>query len=372
MRRTELAAQVAALYEDAERCAAAAGLRYVTPDDPGIRRVRCGRGFSYRDARGRVVSGAVRTSIEALAIPPAWVGVWICAEPDGHLRAVGEDERGRKQYLYDERWRAFRDELNFHRLVGFGARLPGVRGEVQRQLRRRTVDRDLVLAAMIRILDRTGMRVGNEEYAEENDSYGLTTLGRRHVEVYGGSVRFCFPAKSGRRAEIRLADPAVARVVARLAETRTRRLFAPGRAPIDADELNGRLTEMAGSRVTAKDFRTWHGTRIAFASLRARIGETPSEQQVLDAVDAAAELLGNTRTVARAHYVHPHLLRVYADGELSDVVRSTRPARRPELDADERRLLPVLQALLARAIEPDATAGSDAAMAPGAAAVSAA
>jgi DNA topoisomerase I len=344
--------QIVELYEDAQRCAGAAGLRYVTTDEPGLRRIKRGRGFSYVDADGRAVAAEVRVRIQALAIPPAWTDVWICAFDDGHLLAIGNDDRGRRQYLYHDDWRAFRDLLNFYRLVDFGPRLPAIRDHVARQLRRRTVDRDHVLAAMLRIVDTCGLRVGSEEYAEENASYGLSTLTKKHVSVAGGTVHFNFPAKSGKQAQVALADRAVARVVGRLLEQPGRRLFTADGAPVTAEDLNRRLGELAGARVTAKDFRTWHGTRVAFASLRAELPLSPDagtrEQRVLNAVDAAAEFLNNTRAIARGHYVHPHVVEAYLDGSFPELLALRRPPRTPGLDRDERTLLGFLSTLLAK------------------------
>ena len=339
--------RVAELHEDAERCAEVARLRYVSPSEPGIRRQRCGRGFSYRTPAGRAVGAEVRRWIEGLAIPPAWRDVWICTDPDGHLLAVGLDDRGRTQYLYHERWRDLRDQLNFYRLSGVGRQLPVVRADVAIQLRRRTLDRDRVLAAMLRIIDRCGLRIGNEVYAEENDSFGLSTLGRRHVRVRGEVVEFDFPAKSGRRASARLADPAVARVVAALVERRGRRVFAVDGVPLSAEDVNERLAVLTGGSVTAKDFRTWRGTLVAFEVLRARRGDRPDrERDVLDAIDAAADALGNTRAVARAHYVHPQLVESYLAGRLDEELAACRPSRRAGLSVGERRLLPLLDARL--------------------------
>jgi DNA topoisomerase-1 len=341
--------QIVELYEDAQRCAAAAGLRYVSAGDPGIRRVKRGRGFSYVDVDGKVVAAEAKVRLTALAIPPAWTEVWICAFEDGHLLAIGNDERGRRQYLYHDHWRTFRDLLNFYRLVDFGPRLPKIRAEVATQLRRRTLDRDQVLAAMIRIVDVCGLRVGSEEYAEENSSYGLSTLTKKHVRVSGGVVDFNFPAKSGKQAQVTLHDRAVARVIGALLEQRGRRLFTVDGTPISADELNQRLGELAGARVTAKDFRTWHGTRVAFASLRKHLPpDDTREQRVLNAIDAASEFLNNTRTIARAHYVHPHVVEAYLDGSFTELMALRRPPRTPGLDADERALVGFLGTLLAR------------------------
>jgi DNA topoisomerase-1 len=341
--------QIVELYEDAERCAAAAGLRYVSTDEPGIRRVRRGRGFTYLNAEGQAVAAEVRVRLIAMAIPPAWTDVWICADEDGHLLAIGNDERGRRQYLYHDDWRAFRDLLNFYRLVDVGPRLPRVRAHVAQQLRRRTVDRDQVLAAMLRIVDVCGLRVGSEEYAEENDSYGLSTLSKKHVAIAGAAVQFSFPAKSGKQARVTLADRAVARVIGTLLGQRGRRLFTVNGSPITADELNRRLGELAKARVTAKDFRTWHGTRVAFASLCTHLPpDDTREQRVLNAIDAAADFLNNTRAIARGHYVHPHVVGAYLDGTFPEIMALRRPPRAPGLDADERALVAFLGSLLAR------------------------
>lgn len=344
--------EIVQLYDDAERCAAAAGLRYVTPDEPGIRRLRRGRGFTYLDAQDRPVAAEVRVRLQALAIPPAWTDVWICPSEQGHLRAIGTDDRGRRQYLYHADWRAFRDLLNFYRLVDVGPRLPRIRAHVATQLRRRTPDRDQILAAMLRIVDACGLRVGSEEYTEENASYGLSTLTKKHVRVSGGTVFFDFPAKSGKQAHVALHDRAVARVVAALLDQKGRRLFTVGRSPITADELNERLGDLAGARITAKDFRTWHGTRVAFSSMRKHLpppeDQSVREQRVLNAIDAAADFLRNTRAVARSHYVHPHVVAAYLDGSFAEVLALRRPPRTPGLDSDERALLGFLDTLLAR------------------------
>lgn len=341
---------IAALYDDPEECARVARLRYVRPDEPGLTRLRRGRGFTYRDARGGTVADSVRQRIAELAIPPAWRNVWICEAENAHLLAVGEDDRGRRQYIYHERWRSIRDQLNFYRLVGFGEALPTVRADVEAQLRRRTLDADRVLAAMLRIIDLSGLRVGNEEYAEENDSYGLTTLTKRHVQVHGTRLEFRFPAKSGRRAEVTMTDPGVARVVDRLLDQPGGRwLFRIGGTRIDSDVLNARLAALAGAHLTAKDFRTWHGTTVAFGHLRRHLpADDDAETHVLAAIDAAANALRNTRAVARAHYVHPDVVDGYTSGELARYVsgRRLRPSR--WLDVDERLLLGYLADTLER------------------------
>lgn len=346
--RAATVAAISDLYEDAERCAESAGLVYVAADDPGIARRRNGRGFSYRHADGRPVRAAdVKRRIVELAIPPAWRDVWICPSPDGHILATGEDDRGRKQYLYHPSWRALRDLLNAYRLIAVAEALPTIRAHVSAQLRRRTLDRDRVLAAMVRIVDESGIRIGSEIYAEENDSFGLSTLTRRHATVHGERIDFDFPAKSGKRARIEVRDRPVARVVEQLLEQRRRRLFTVDGKAVDAGEVNELLYDLTGEHITAKDFRTWRGTRIAFDYLRSHRDQEP-EGAVLAALDLAADELRNTRAVARDHYVHSRVLESFADGTFADCLKAARRRDRPLLDRDEQSLLAFLRVLLAR------------------------
>ena len=331
---------IATLHDDPQECARIARLKYVTTEDPGLTRKRRGKGFTYQDANGvTVVDVEVRDRIKKIAIPPAWRDVWICTLPDGHLLAVGEDERGRRQYVYHERWHSIRGQLNFYRLIGFAAALPGIRADIDAQLRRRTLDVDRVLAAMLRIIDLAGFRVGNEAYAEENDSYGLTTLTRKHVQVDGSNIDFRFPAKSGQRAEVSIRDAGVARVLTLLLERRGRRVFTVDGVSIGSDEVNRRLADLSGAHLTAKDFRTWNGTVTAFRHLREHLpAGDDADTHVLAAIDAASVRLGNTRSVCRAHYVHPDVIEGYTSGELETFLRRRRPLGGNYLDADERLL----------------------------------
>lgn len=335
------------LHGDPQRCAEAAGLRYVDSTESGLTRRRCGRGFRYLDAAGQTVDAATRERIVAMAIPPAWRDVWICTDADGHLLATGVDDRDRRQYLYHDRWRETRDLLNFYRLIDTGHRLPGVRGYVDTQLRRRTLDADRVLAAMLRIVDACGIRIGNEVYAEENDSIGLCTLAKKHVTLHGDTVAFRFPAKSGRRAELELADRRVARVVEQLLQRPGRRLFTIDRRPVAADDVNTILSRLSEGSLTAKDFRTWRGTLVAFTLLRANPDVTDRERRALDAIDAAANALGNTRAVARSHYVHPHVIETFVDGSFGERLAASKPVREDGLTEDEQALLGYLAVLLA-------------------------
>jgi DNA topoisomerase-1 len=341
-----LSDRIAELYRDTQACAAAAGLVYVSDAEPGIRRRRHGRGFGYRDASNQLLTdAAIKTRILALAIPPAWTNVWICPDESGHIMAVGEDDRGRKQYLYHQRWRELRDMLNFYRLISFGERLPLVRQHVEHQLRRRTLDRDQVIAAMIRIIDTSAVRIGNEIYAEENDSFGLSTLTKKHVEVSRDKIRLSFPAKSGKRAELIISDRQVARVVTKLEQHRKRRLFTVNGKPIDSAEVNAQLEALTHEHITAKDFRTWRASHAAFGHLEQHLDASAGDRDrvVLEAVDAAAAILGNTRAVARAHYIHPHLIAAFTDGTFEDHLRASAPHRQQLLEGSERRLLAFLK-----------------------------
>jgi len=348
-RRTKASLTVAELdelYASVERCAEVAGLIYVTGEEPGLRRVRRGKGFGYRDHQGKPLTDAeVKARITELAIPPAWRKVWICPNADGHILATGEDDRGRKQYLYHSRWRAVRDLLNFYRLLLFAEQLSAIRAYTAKQLNRRTLDRERVIASMIRIIDESYIRIGNESYAEENDSYGLTTLSRKHVRVRGAEIEFDFPAKSGRKWNVTMTDRKVARIVSTLAEQRTSRLFTVDGRPIDSDEVNRVLLEVTGEHITAKNFRTWGGTLAAFSYLEDRLRsertattERGAAREVVAAVDEAAETLGNTRSVARAHYVHPHVLETYTEHTFGSYLDQSRPLKLAGLEPTEQRL----------------------------------
>ena len=335
---------IATLYDDPEECARLASLRYVSPDQPGMTRLRRGKGFTYRNADGTtIVDVTIRDRIQKLAIPPAWRDVWICTWEDAHILAVGNDDRGRRQYIYHERWRSLRDQLNFYRLIGFGDALPTVRADVDKQLRRRAFDVDRVLGAMLRIIDLTGLRVGNEVYAEENESYGLTTLTKRHVQVHGDAIDFRFPAKSGKRAELTVRDAGAARVVETLLAQRSKRVFTVDGEPIESDDINARLASLTGAHLTAKDFRTWLGTATVFRHLRRYLpAGDDADQHVLAAIDAAALTLNNTRSVARSHYVHPDVVDGYTSGELAEFLAGRRMRATRWLDVDERLLLAYL------------------------------
>jgi DNA topoisomerase-1 len=311
--------------EEALAAAAEARLRYVSDEEPGIRRRRCGRGFSYRDPQGRTVrEPAVRRRIDGLAIPPAWTDVWICRDARGHLQATGRDARGRKQYRYHPRWREVRDARKYESMADFGAALPRIRDRVRRDLRRRGMPREKVLAAVVRLLETTCIRVGNEEYRRQNGSFGLTTLRRRHVSVDGSTLRFSFRGKGGKRHEVQLSDPALARLVRNCQEIAGYEIFqyvdADGeRHGVDSGDVNDYLREASGEDFTAKDFRTWHGTVHALerlCTLGPTHDEAAAQKNLLAAVDHVADQLCNTRQICRDFYVHPLVQRGYLEGWL--------------------------------------------------------
>jgi DNA topoisomerase-1 len=353
----DITRHIAELYADTQKCAAAAGLVYVSSEEPGISRRRHGKGFGYRSVDGaRLTDEEVKARILSLAIPPAWQQVWICPSADGHILAIGEDDRGRKQYIYHEKWRALRDLLNSYRLIAFAEHLPQIRGHVQTQLRRRTLDRDQVLATLLRIFDLSAIRIGSEVYAEENESFGLTTLTKKHVQVSGSTVRLGFPAKSGKFADLLIEDRAVARIMSKLAASSSRRrVFSIDGKPIEGSEVNHLLFELTGEHITAKDFRTWLGTLAAFEHLAANASAAGNREHIIiEAVDAATEVLGNTRTVARAHYIHPHLLTSFLEGRFEGYLKQARPKKEPLLSGSEQKLEAFLKVLLEHEFQLDA------------------
>ena len=329
-----------------------AGLIYTSDSEPGIRRVRRGRGFVYRDAEGRSVrEAAALDRIKSLAVPPAWKDVWICARPRGHLQATGRDKRGRKQFRYHARWRETRDADKYARLVGFAAALPRIRARIARDLRLPGLPREKVIATIVKLLDTTFARVGNEEYARDDGSFGLTTLRDRHVTVRGATVRFLFRGKSGREHELGVTDRRVANVIRRCEELPGQMLFQyidknGERGLVTSDDVNTYLRETAGEDFTAKDFRTWAGTLLAACALRdaAVFGsETEAKRNVLTAIDEVARKLGHTRAVCRRAYVHPAVIDTYLEGSLESALDTEHTARKGRLRADEVALLAFLK-----------------------------
>ncbi|MBA2381571.1 MAG: DNA topoisomerase IB [Chloroflexi bacterium] len=301
-----------------------AGLRHASDDRPGISRRRAGRGFTYRDASGRLIRDAATLDrIRSIVIPPAWTDVWICPWPNGHLQATGRDARGRKQYRYHPRYRARRDGVKFERLIAFARALPAIRAQVERDLSRPGLPQEKVVAAVVRLLELTLIRVGNDEYARLNRSFGLTTLRDRHAEVDGAAITFRFRAKSGQQREVGLRDRRLAGLVKRCQDLPGQELFqyiGDDGEPHDiaSDHVNDYLAAIAPG-ITAKGFRTWAGTVLAYRALRATgEGSTDREKQknVAAAIQATADGLGNTAAVARQAYVHPAVVDAYLDGRI--------------------------------------------------------
>ena len=315
---------------DPAASARAAGLRYVDDSRPGLRRRRSGKTFVVLDAQGRRVRDLeTLRRVRHLAIPPAWTEVWICPSPDGHLQATGRDARRRKQYRYHPRWRAVRDETKYARLLGFARALPALRARVDDDLGRPGLPREKVLATVVRLLETTFIRVGNEEYARHNKSFGLTTLRDDHVDVRGSTLRFHFRGKGGKRQEVGVTDRRVARVVRRCQELPGQELFQylddEGVVrTVDSADVNAYLREITGEDFTAKDFRTWAGTvlaALALQELRTFTSTTQAKKNVLRAVEAVARQLGNTPAICRKCYVHPGVIDAYMDGATLGAIR---------------------------------------------------
>ena len=342
---------------DPARAARAAGLRYVSDDEPGLTRRRSGTGFGYRDPDGAPVRDkATLARLRALAIPPAYEQVWICRDARGHIQATGRDEKGRKQYRYHADWRAIRDAAKYEHVLDFAQGLPDIRRRVEADLRRPGLPREKVLATVVRLLERTLIRVGNEDYAESNGSYGLTTLRNRHVATEGPALRFHFRGKSGKTWNLHLDDRRVARVVRDCQDLPGQRLFGYRDADgavheIDSADVNAYLRGITGRDITAKDFRTWAGTVLAAAALRGLErfdGQVAGKRNITRAIEAVAARLGNTPTICRQCYIHPGVLDHYLSGAaLPEVAQQAGAALRDEkgLSEEETTVLALLTGL---------------------------
>lgn len=317
------------LVKDPPKSAQAAGLVYVRDDRPGIERVRHGRGFFYRYQGKRIKDDDTLARIRALAIPPAWTRVWICPRPDGHLQATGRDVKGRKQYRYHAGWSSLRNATKFLHALDLGTRMPAIRARLAHDLALPGLPREKVLATVVSVMERTQIRVGNDAYAKENGSYGLSTLKDRHVERAGEDVRFVFRGKTGIRHRITLGSKRLARLVMRCKELPGQELFqyldAEGEVhPIGSDQVNAYIAEIAGGPFTSKDLRTWMGTVHCVRALAAIESADDIRMRINTALDAVAERLGNTRAVCRKYYVHPAILLAYERQELDRYVRRAR------------------------------------------------
>ena len=344
---------------DSPRSARAAGLRYVSDQaTAGIRRLGRPRRFRYVDASGRrIADKSVLQRIHALAIPPAWTGVWICAQADGHLQATGRDARGRKQYRYHPRWRVVRDEVKYGRLVSFAAALPRIRTRTQADLTRSGLPREKVLAAVVQLLEKTLIRVGNEEYARQNGSIGLTTMRDAHAKVNGSTVRFEFRGKSRIRHAVDLEDRRLAAIVKACRDLPGYELFQyvdddGTRQVIDSSDVNAYLRELCGDDFTAKDFRTWFGTVLAARALAGVAGfasQREAKRKVVQAIESVARSLGNTKTVCRKSYIHPAVIDAFMDGATIRIgkARALRAAA-AGLTPEERAVVALVSARLRR------------------------
>jgi DNA topoisomerase-1 len=303
-----------------------AGLRYVTDRMPGIRRVGVGKTFRYFGPNGRLIRDpATLARIRSLAVPPAWTDVWICPLEEGHLQAVGRDARRRKQYRYHPLWREVRDATKFHRLADFGKLLPKIRSRAKRDLARPGLPKEKVVATIVRLLETTLARVGNEEYTRQNNSYGLTTLQNRHVDVTGAKVNFYFRGKSGVKHAISVRDPHLAKIVRKLRDLPGYELFQyvdehGQRRSIGSTDVNEYLRQITGDDFTAKDFRTWAGTVLAVEALcecRPFATQKEAKRNIAGAVEKVAERLGNTVAVCKKCYVHPGVFEAYLQEALT-------------------------------------------------------
>ena len=354
--KTKAAAELDQLPTDPEEAAQAAGLRYVSDAGPGITRVGSGSGFRYLDAKGEPVTDEKTLErIRSLAIPPAYTDVWICPSPRGHIQATGRDARGRKQYRYHPKWRETRDETKFGRMLAFAKALPEIRRRLDEDLARRGHSREKVLAAIVSLLECTSIRVGNDEYARANRSFGLTTLKDGHVDVSGSKLTFEFNGKGGKPVAVDVTDRRLARIVQRSKDIPGQTLFQyvdddGARQTVDSGDVNDYIRSIAGEGFTAKDFRTWAGTMAAASALREMgIPDTvkATKANIVAAIDRVAEQLNNTRTVCRKYYVHPAILAAYERGEI--VEELTKDGDLEGLEPDETAVVVFLRRLLENA-----------------------
>ena len=353
--------------EECREAAEAAGLVYVTDDMPGITRRKSGKGWSFIGPDGKTIADYwERKRIEKIGVPPAYTDVWICPKKNGHIQATGRDDKGRKQYRYHPDWTRARDEAKYAHMAEFGRLLPGIRKRVAADMAKPGFSREKVLATVVSLLEKTLIRVGNEDYVRDNKSFGLTTLRNRHLDVEGATLRFDFKGKSGKMWNLDLKDRRVARVVRSIQELPGQHLFQyidddGVRRPVDSSDVNDYLREISGGAdVTAKDFRTWAGTvlaSMALAEFERVDSQAGMKKNVKAAIESVAKRLGNTVTICRKCYVHPHVIDSYLDGSLLEGVKHEVEA---ELSEDADQLKPeeaALLGLLSRRIGKDVKAG---------------
>jgi DNA topoisomerase-1 len=359
-RSRKVSAPAPEVISDPVESAEAAGLRYVSDTQPGIRRKKSGKGFSYLGTDGKTIRDSRELArIRTLAVPPAYTDVWICPSPNGHIQATGRDARGRKQYRYHAKWREVRDETKFERMLAFSEVLPKIRRRVERDLNRNGLSREKVLATVVRLLECTQIRVGNDEYAKANRSYGLTTLQDRHVEISGSKLHFEFRGKSGKTHTVSLNDRRLARIVQRCQALPGEDLFQyvddEGlRQTIGSGDVNDYIREISGQEFTAKDFRTWAGTLLAVAALT-EVGEWSTQRQaksnVIRAIDRVAEQLNNTRAVCRKYYVHPAVFDAYLAGTMLEALQNgTKHSLKSDLNSEEASVVRLLQHYVSKSV----------------------
>jgi DNA topoisomerase-1 len=310
---------------DCKDAAESAGLSYASKDEPGIIRRRAGKGFSYRGPDGKVINDkAALARIRALAIPPAWENVWVCADPNGHIQAVGYDARGRKQYRYHAKFREIREDVKYEHMIAFADALPSLRQKVKKDMSAPGMGRRKILATVVNLLETTMIHVGNGSYAKENKSYGLTTLLNRHVKVDGSELKFQFKGKSGKEWRLSVRDRRIAKIVRNCQELPGQHLFQyidedGKRQAVTSADVNDYLKEVSGANITAKDFRTWTGTVLAAMALsefEKADTKARAKKNVTRAVERVASTLGNTPTICRKCYIHPGVVDAYLDGNL--------------------------------------------------------
>jgi DNA topoisomerase-1 len=347
--------RASATQVDPALSARAAGLRYVSDRTKGITREMTSLGFAYHAPDGsRITDEESLDRIRRLAVPPAWTDVWICPSPKGHLQATGRDARGRKQYRYHPRWRVVRDETKYDRMIAFAEALPTIRKRTEQDLARPGLPREKVLATVVQLLEKTLIRVGNDEYAKANGSYGLTTMRDKHVEVSGSKVHFEFRGKSGKSHTIDVRNRKLAHIVKRCRDLPGYELFqyvdeSGERQVIDSADVNDYLREISGQDFTAKDFRTWVGTVLAARALQTFepcSSDTAAKRNVGTAIEAVAGLLGNTKSVCRKSYIHPAIVDAYMDRSLLEVLGTRADAALDDLSdlqPDERAVLKFLR-----------------------------
>jgi DNA topoisomerase-1 len=349
---------------DPRDAAESAGLRYVSDERPGIRRRKSGKGYSYLAPDGNKLSdpGAVKR-IRSLAIPPAWTDVWICRFADGHIQATGRDAKGRKQYRYHALFREVRESTKYEHVVAFADALPAIRAKVREHMGLRGLPREKVLATVVHLLETTLIRVGNDDYARQNNSYGLTTLKNRHVIVDGSEVRFRFTGKSGKQWSLKVKDRRVAKIIKACQELPGQELIqyvdADGKVQdVTSSDVNSYLKEITGMEITAKDFRTWAGTvlaAVALKELESFDSAAQAKRNLRSAIERVAARLGNTPTICRKCYVHPEVLSSYLDGglvlEIKSEVENELRDDLSGLQPEEAAVLAMLRARLAQSIE---------------------